>query len=64
VSGWELQSEARDHDCVTESGVAFNRAEALGLSSSEVRERWPRKVCPKCGAVCYESFAHYVMGDW
>jgi hypothetical protein len=34
------------------------------LSASEVRKRYPRLGCPKCGAICYASTAHYVYGDW
>jgi len=32
--------------------------------SAEVRRRWPRRYCEKCSAICYESFAHYIAGDW
>lgn len=28
------------------------------------REKWPRRQCILCGCICYESFTHYVAGDW
>lgn len=34
------------------------------LTTSEVRERFPRRQCKQCGTIVYESFGHYVAGDW
>ena len=46
----------------------FDEALARGLSSQEVRKRWPRAavVCPQCGSkvVLYASMEHLVAGDW
>lgn len=55
----------KDHDCLKESGVTFDEAEAMSknLSANECRKRWPRKNCPKCGRICYASLAHYVYVD-
>jgi hypothetical protein len=47
---------------------AFDDEAAEGLSSDEVRDRWPRfsGSCPDCdfNGVMYASFAHYISGDW
>lgn len=48
---------------------AFDYQAAIGLSSDEVRKRWPRTTekCPDCELefmAVYASFAHYVAGDW
>lgn len=50
-------------------GVTFNYDAAAGLSSQEVRKRWPRLMgsCPKgCGynGIAYASTMHYTSGDW
>ena len=46
----------------------FDETAARGLSSNEVRKRWPRveEECPDCGArvVLYASFSHFIHGDW
>lgn len=46
----------------------FDKIAAEGLGSYEVRERWPRFMgnCAECGqmVILYESFEHYLMGDW
>lgn len=52
-----------DHDCAKESGVEFPD-EARALSPLEVRALYPRKRCPKCDAICYASYMHYIAGDW
>lgn len=42
--------------------------ELKGLSSQEVRKRYPRfsGKCPDCGCqlVAYASWMHYLAGDW
>ncbi len=49
-------------------GATFDREAARGLSSEEVRARWPRffGLCKACGyyGIAYASMEHYVMGDW
>ncbi len=35
-----------------------------GLSVDEIKKRWPRRSCHRCHAICYESFQHYIKGDW
>lgn len=50
-------------------GVTFDPEQARGLSSAEIRTRWPRLYgdCPKgCGfvGIAYASTLHYVAGDW
>jgi hypothetical protein len=50
-------------------GVTFDVDEAEGLSTQEIRKRWPRLYgpCPLgCGyeGIAYASTAHYVYGDW
>jgi len=48
--------------------VPFDESAAKGMSSYEVRKRWPRKrvTCTRCGfdGIAYASFMHYLMGDW
>lgn len=48
--------------------VEFDEKASAGLSSNEVRKRWPRfwGRCPDCGEqlIKYASFAHYIAGDW
>lgn len=47
---------------------AFDYEASKGLSSREVRQRWPRFYgqCPDCGfnGVIYASLEHFVSGDW
>lgn len=47
---------------------AFDEKAAAGMSSREVKERWPRTVetCPDCNLTMtmYASFTHYIAGDW
>lgn len=48
----------------------FDRDAARGMTSQEVRKRWPRYdgECGKCGAkfggISYASMEHYILGDW
>lgn len=46
----------------------FKQEECNGLSTSEVREKFPRKWlnCTKCHqpTLHYASFEHYIYGDW
>lgn len=46
----------------------FDVKAAEGLSTEEIRKRWPRFFgpCPSCGAsvIAYHSREHYVYGDW
>lgn len=47
---------------------AFDEAEAAGMTSLAIRQRWPRgdSRCPTCGerVITYASMAHYIYGDW
>ena len=59
-------------------GITFDEEAARGLSSDEVRRRWPRgwfwdgAPCPlgcgygvgSNGSIYYASFMHYLAGDW
>ena len=50
-------------------GLIFDEERARGMTSSEVREQFPRLFgsCPKgCGfsGIAYVSGAHFVYGDW
>ena len=53
-------------------GILFDEVSARGLSSSEIRERWPRgsfseqTPCVDCGyiGIAYASYKHYLAGDW
>lgn len=51
------------HSCVEETGVECPDS-ALSMTAEQVRARYPRKICPKCGAITYASFRHYIAGDW
>lgn len=48
--------------------VQFSATEAVGLSASEIRKRWPRfyGYCPTCKIQLtrYASLEHYIAGDW
>lgn len=50
-------------------GVKFDAESVKGLSSDEIRVMFPRLngECPLgCGyiGIAYESFLHYISGDW
>jgi hypothetical protein len=52
-------------------GVGFDKsmADRFGMTSNEIRSRWPRLegTCRKgCGyhGIAYASYAHYIYGDW
>lgn len=49
-------------------GVVFDPVEASGLTTAEIRDRWPRGWgCSKgCGykGISYASFEHFICGDW
>lgn len=55
-------------DCDHSKVVSFDEEASKGLSSAEIRKRWPRftGTCPDCGfsGIFYASFMHYVSGDW
>lgn len=48
--------------------VTFDPEAARGLTTDEIRKRWPRGywTCPECGSVTtrYASTKHYFAGDW
>lgn len=50
-------------------GISFNEEASKGLSSEEVRKKWPR-LGGECAKGCgyngnyYASFAHMIAGDW
>ncbi len=66
----EVPHETDDRDCLHENCFekTFNQDEAKGMTSHEVRQLWPRfyGTCLKCGfsGIAYQSYAHYVCGDW
>lgn len=41
-----------------------NDNEMVKLSSREIRKKYPRKKCSKCQAICYQSYIHYIAGDY
>lgn len=50
-------------------GVTFDKKAAEGLTTAEVRKRWPRlmgKYPLGCGyvGIYYVSLDHYMYGDW
>lgn len=58
-----------DGEELCDHGITFDLKESRGLSTAEVRRRWPRLFgkCPKgCGfeGIAYASLEHYVIGDW
>ena len=59
------ENEGCQHDKIMPE---FDQKAAAGLSSDEVRKRWPRfgGLCPDCGTwtVAYASYEHYLAGDW
>ena len=46
----------------------FDEQAAMGLSTDEIKRRWPRYFgpCSSCdfNGVLYASYAHYLAGDW
>jgi hypothetical protein len=46
----------------------FDLEDSKSLSSEEVKRKYPRfsGICPDCGCnvILYESFEHYIAGDW
>lgn len=68
-SDWAKCIVRRQQDKCRHAGAtpAFDEEAARGLSSDEIRERWPRgHKCPNCGlqAEFYASHSHYSMGGW
>jgi hypothetical protein len=65
--GFEPQSGDGPSEAECDHGVVFDEHEAHGLTSDEVRKRWPRfsGTC-HCGfyGAAYASMAHYICGDW
>jgi hypothetical protein len=57
------ESEGCQHQKVT---LKFSQQSARGLSSLEVRKRWPRfcGFCSECGqwVTLYASYNHYLAG--
>lgn len=68
VRKFERERQKIDECKHTKVQPKFNIEEAEGLTSYEVRKRWPRfhGICPDCGQylILYASFEHYVSGDW
>lgn len=63
IGGGGVKAPSCDH------GLTFDYEAAKGLSSAEVKHRWPRLFgpCPKgCGysGIAYASYEHYICGDW
>ena len=59
----------RDSDCKHERldpvhETPWSDEGASGVSSSEIKRRWPRQTCRDCGTIYYQSFMHYIAGDW
>lgn len=54
-----------EHEAIA---VTFDKEAARDLSTTEIRERWPRFLgnCPTCGErlIKYASYEHYLYGDW
>lgn len=59
-------AQRRPKQC--EHPVSFDPIAAMGMTSDEVKERFPRwsGKCPKCGyqGVLYASREHMLAGDW
>lgn len=62
-----------DEQRICSHGIEFDLEAAKGLSSDEVKKRWPRgwfteeKPCPHgCGfvGITYATYEHYIAGDW
>ena len=51
----------KDHNCIVESGVKFDYSLASNMETSEIKKKWPRKVCTKCGSLTYESMSHKLL---
>jgi hypothetical protein len=65
----DLSREAREEACTHYKIMPkFDPVASIGLTSSEVRKRWPRGAgtCPDCGrgGIFYASYMHYLAGDW
>ncbi len=68
VETWDPVAQLPVRIECTNHGVTFDEAAAEGLSTAEIRTRWPRLdgKCPKCCyfGIAYASMAHFVYGDW
>ena len=61
-SGYQLLDELCKHPDVIPYGISDE--EFQKMSPEEIREKYPRRQCPKCCTVIYESFVHYICGDY
>lgn len=61
---WVREDVVDPEKCDHDPKPVFDPEAAQGLSVHEIRQRWPRVRCKKCGTVQYESWQHYLMGDW
>lgn len=43
---------------------ATNRSRPEPTEGRDIRKQWPRQTCLDCACVYYQSFMHYVAGDW
>ena len=64
-------TEAEQAATKCDHGIVFDLAECrkLGLSSDEVRKKYPRHngLCPKgCGfyGIAYQGYQHFTAGAW
>jgi hypothetical protein len=67
--GKSVDNPDDDDQCPHESVMpAFDEQAAEGMSSAEIKEKYPRFMgeCPDCGqhVILYASFMHYICGDW
>ncbi len=67
--GWsELARRRKREQCDHGVTVEFDAKVAIGMTSQQVREKYPRAYveCEECGwqGVIYASEAHYYAGDW
>lgn len=42
----------------------YDETRAMLMEVSELRKLWPRRQCPDCNTIVYESFMHRIAGDW
>lgn len=57
------QCQEGDHD-LDPHETPFDIDKACKMTSHEVRMKWPRRTCKRCGSTIYDSFDHYIAGDW
>lgn len=61
-SGYELLDKICAHPSLEPYGISDE--EFKKMSPRQIQTQYPRRFCKDCGHIIYESFAHYICGDY